>query len=64
MGEQEYEDKTALHLERLSEALDSGVQRQVKSLIENLSGAEIGDLLESLHQAPGRLGTDRSVPGR
>jgi magnesium transporter len=48
MGEQEYEDKTALHLERLSEALDSGVQRQVKSLIENLSGAEIGDLLESL----------------
>jgi magnesium transporter len=48
MGDQNHEDKTALHLEHLSEALDSGVQRQVKSLIENLSGPEIGDLLESL----------------
>lgn len=48
MAEQTYEEKTALHLERLSEALDSGVQQQVKSLIENLSGPEIGDLLESL----------------
>jgi len=48
MGEQNQEDKTALHLERLSEALDSGVQQQVKSLVESLSGPEIGDLLESL----------------
>ncbi len=46
--QQQHEDKTALHLERLSEALDSGVQQQVKSLVENLSGSEIGDLLESL----------------
>ena len=42
------EDKTARHLERLSEALDSGVKSQVKQLINSLSGAEIGDLLESL----------------
>jgi magnesium transporter len=42
------EDKTARHLERLSEALDSGVKSQVKLLINSLSGAEIGDLLESL----------------
>lgn len=46
--QQQHEDKTALHLERLSEALDSGVQQQVKSLVENLTGSEIGDLLESL----------------
>jgi magnesium transporter len=42
------EDKTARHLESLSEALDSGVKSQVKALINSLSGAEIGDLLESL----------------
>ena len=48
MGEQNQEDITAIQLERLSEALDAGKQQQVKSLIENLSGAEIGDLLESL----------------
>lgn len=44
------EEKTARHHERVSEALDSGVQSQVESLIDNLSGAEIGDLLESLPQ--------------
>jgi magnesium transporter len=42
------EDKTVRHLERLSEALDSGVTSRVKLLINSLSGAEIGDLLESL----------------
>ena len=42
------EDKTARHLERLSEALDSGVKSTVRQLINSLSGAEIGDLLESL----------------
>ncbi len=42
------EDKTARQLERLSEALDSGVKSQVKQLINGLSGAEIADLLESL----------------
>lgn len=45
------EEKTARHHERVSEALDSGVQSQVEGLIDNLSGAEIGDLLESLPQA-------------
>jgi len=36
------------HLERLSEALDSGKQHQVRRLLKNLTAAEIGDLLESL----------------
>ncbi|MDX1555221.1 MAG: magnesium transporter [Xanthomonadales bacterium] len=48
MGDQNHDDTAALQLERLSEALDSGTQQQVKGLIENLSGPEIGDLLESL----------------
>ena len=42
------EEKTARHLDRLSEALDSGTQDRVRNLLKNLSGAEIGDLLESL----------------
>ena len=42
------EEKTARHLHSLSEALDSGTQQQVRKLINSLSGAEIGDLLESL----------------
>ena len=42
------EEKTARHLDRLSEALDSGTQDRVRILLKNLSGAEIGDLLESL----------------
>jgi len=50
MREHQHEEKTARHLERLSEALDSGVQSQVKQLLNSLSGAEIGDLLESLPQ--------------
>jgi magnesium transporter len=48
MAEQQQEEKTARHLERLSEALDSGTQFQVRKLLKNLSAAEIGDLLESL----------------
>ena len=48
MAEQQQEEKTARHLERLSEALDSGTQFQVRKLLNNLSAAEIGDLLESL----------------
>src|SRR5210317_979721 len=48
MAEQLHEDKTARHLERLSEALDSGKQYQVRHLLNNLSASEIGDLLESL----------------
>ncbi len=48
MREQLHEEKTARHLERLSEALDSGTQSQVRTLINSLSGSEIADLLESL----------------
>jgi len=51
MREHQHEEKTARHLDRLSEALDSGVQSQVSQLINSLNGAEIGDLLESLPQA-------------
>lgn len=50
MREHQQEEKIARHLDRLSEALDSGVQSQVKRLINSLSGAEVGDLLESLPQ--------------
>ena len=49
-----HEEKTARHLQRLSVALDSGTQSQVRRLINALSDAEIGDLLESLPQ-PKRL---------
>ncbi len=48
MAEQYHEDKTARHLDHLSEALDSGTQYQVRHLLTNLSGSEIADLLESL----------------
>jgi len=51
MREHQHEEKTARHLDRLSDALDSGVTSQVKKLINSLNGAEIGDLLESLPQA-------------
>jgi len=48
MAEQKHEEKTARHLDRLSEALDSGTQYQVRHLLKSLSAAEVGDLLESL----------------
>jgi len=51
MREHLHEEKTARHLDRLSDALDSGVQSKVKKLLNSLNGAEIGDLLESLPQA-------------
>ena len=51
MRENQHEEKTARHLDRLSDALDSGVQSQVKKLLNSLNGAEIGDLLESLPQS-------------
>jgi len=51
MRDHQHEEKTARHLDRLSEALDSGVQSKVKKLLNSLNGAEIGDLLESLPQA-------------
>ena len=50
MREHQHEEKTARHLDRLSDALDSGVPSQVKQLLNSLNGAEIGDLLESLPQ--------------
>ena len=50
MRDNQHEEKTARHLDRLSEALDSGVQSQVIHLLNSLNGAEIGDLLESLPQ--------------
>ncbi len=50
MREHLHEEKTARHLDRLSEALDSGTQSQVIQLLNSLNGAEIGDLLESLPQ--------------
>jgi magnesium transporter len=48
MREARQEEKTARQLEHLSQVLDSGTQSQVRKLINSLSGAEIGDLLESL----------------
>ncbi len=48
MAEQIHEEKTARQLDRLSKALDSGVQYRVSRLVSGLSAAEIGDLLESL----------------
>jgi len=48
MAENLHEEKTARHLDRLSEALDSGTQFQVRHLLNSLSASEIGDLLESL----------------
>jgi magnesium transporter len=51
MREHLHEEKIARHLDRLSEALDSGVQSKVVKLLNSLNGAEIGDLLESLPQA-------------
>jgi magnesium transporter len=48
MAEQLHEEKTARHLDHLSEALDSGKQYQVRHLLSNLSASEIADLLESM----------------
>ena len=48
MREPVHEEKTARHLDYLSEAMSSGAQLQVRQLINSLSAAEIGDLLESL----------------
>ena len=55
MRENQHEEKTARHLDRLSDALDSGVQSRVKKLLSSLNGAEIGDLLESLPQSRRQL---------
>jgi magnesium transporter len=51
MPEKVHEDKLARLLDSLSAALNSGVQSRVKGLLKSLSGAEVGDLLESLPMA-------------
>lgn len=51
MGDKVLEEKIARHHESLSEALGSGTRQQVRQLVNNLSAAEIGDLLESLPPA-------------
>lgn len=48
MAEPVHEEKTARQLDSLSAALESGVKMRVSGLINSLSAAEIGDLLESL----------------
>ena len=51
MSDKVLEEKTARHLESLTTALGEGSQDQVRQLVNDLSGAEIGDLLESLPPA-------------
>jgi len=51
MRDNQLEEKTARHLESLSEALGSGTKSRVRKLVNSLSAAEIGDLLESLQPA-------------
>lgn len=51
MAEQLHEDRTAHHLDQLSQVLDSGSREQIRHLLKNLSASEIGDLLESLPPA-------------
>ena len=46
-------DKTARQLRLLSDALDSGRLGPVRRLVNTLSPAEIGNLLESLPPATG-----------
>ena len=40
MADQSHEDKTALYLERLNEALESGEQQQIRSLFQELTGPD------------------------
>ncbi len=51
MVERTHEDKTARHLEHVSEALGAGRQSQIKNLVNSLSASEVADLLESLPTA-------------
>jgi magnesium transporter len=51
MADHTQEDKITRHLERISEALGSGRQSQLRHLVNSLSASEIGDLLESLPTA-------------
>ena len=51
MAEPVHEEKTTRQIDHLSEALESGVKYRVSRLVNGLSAAEIGDLLESLPPA-------------
>jgi magnesium transporter len=48
MAEPLHEEKTARQLDKLSAALDSRKEKRVNHLLNTLTAAEIGDLLESL----------------
>ncbi len=48
MVEPIHQEKTTRQIDHLSEALESGVKYRVSGLVNGLSPAEIGDLLESL----------------
>ena len=54
MAEQHYEEPSPRHLDRLSEALDSGTEQRVRGLLRSLSAGEIAALLESLPSAKRR----------
>ncbi|RPH98103.1 MAG: magnesium transporter [Lysobacterales bacterium] len=54
MAEQHYEEPSPRHLDRLSEALDSGTEQRVRGLLRSLSAGEIAALLESLPTAKRR----------
>ena len=48
MPDQLHDDKIANYLEHLTEMLETGSNKQVRHLLQDLSASEIGDLLESL----------------
>ncbi len=51
MVEPVHQEKPARQIDHLSEALESGVKNRISRLVNGLSAAEIGDLLESLPPA-------------
>jgi len=51
MSEPALEEKITRHLDSLTEVLGGGAREQVRQMVNGLSGAEIGDLLESLTPA-------------
>lgn len=51
MSESVVENKISRHLDSLTGVLSGGTREQVRRLVNSLSGAEIGDLLESLPPA-------------
>lgn len=65
--EKAHQDKTAHHLDRLSQALDSSTRYRVGKRLKNGSTTEIGDLLESLpsvERQTFRQMTDPDVAGK